>query len=57
MFHRSARWLAGLAVVVFITLAGVFALSGCSSPCSGHGGVSYQLGGWWYCNDGTREYG
>jgi hypothetical protein len=46
-----------LAALALAVLAGSLALAGRSSPCSGHGGVSYQLGGWWYCHDGTREYG
>ena len=46
-----------LAALALVVLAGSLLLAGCSAPCSGHGGVSYELGGWYYCHDGTREYG
>ena len=50
---------------IVIALAAVLAaillaagLSGCDAECSGHGGVSYgPSAGWFYCHDGTREYG
>jgi preprotein translocase subunit SecG len=54
--HRAVVIFAVFVLALFL-VASVLLLSGCSAPCSGHGGVSYQLGGWWYCHDGTRQYG
>ena len=57
---RATR-LAAVSLAVFVltlfAVASVMLLAGCSVPCSGHGGISYELGGWYYCHDGTREYG
>lgn len=53
----AAVTLAAVVLTLFLVVS-VMLLAGCSAPCSGHGGVSYgPLGGWYYCHDGTREYG
>jgi hypothetical protein len=57
MITTRAAVILGIVVLALFAVASVMLLSGCSAPCSGHGGVSYELGGWYYCNDGTREYG
>lgn len=53
---RLTRLAAAFVITLFLA-ASVMLLSGCSAPCSGHGGMRAELGGWYYCNDGTREYG
>jgi hypothetical protein len=53
--RRSAA-LYALAAVAVLAVVAMIALTGCSDPCSGHGGVSYgPVSGWYYCNDGTVQ--
>lgn len=58
---RATRLAAVILAVVVLTVflvASVMLLAGCRAPCSGHGGaIGPPLGGWYYCHDGTREYG
>ena len=54
---RLAAVILAAFVITLFAVASVMLLAGCSAPCSGHGGISYELGGWYYCHDGTREYG
>jgi hypothetical protein len=54
---RPVRAAATLFWAVWLVAALVLTTAACHVPCSGHGGTKYELGGWYYCADGTREYG
>ena len=55
---RLAAVILGVFVLTLFLVASVMLLAGCNSdPCSGHGGVRYWSGSWYYCNDGTVEPG
>jgi hypothetical protein len=53
----AALYVLGAVAVLVVTVMIVLSLSGCSAPCSGHGGVSWYAADWYHCNDGTKEFG
>jgi hypothetical protein len=54
---RIGNIAAGILAIILAAIMLVM-LTGCGNPCdSGHGGVKWENGGRWYCNDGTSFMG